>query len=220
MRALVISSSLCICVGLAHADPPPPESARAHFAAGRKHVARQEYDAAIHEFELCYRLKPSAVFLFNIGQVARQAGETLRALDAFEAYLRESPRAVDRVDVERWIVALREAAEHERAARGPDKPAPPPSAVALTAPPPSSTPAPATSATATATATPATTALTASPPPAPPRRSRKTLWIALGSVGGALVLGGVATAIAVSARGSSTPAGYNTLGSLSLAASH
>jgi tetratricopeptide (TPR) repeat protein len=55
----------------------------------------------------------------------------------------------------------------------------------------------------------------APPPPAPrPHDAHKRLWIALGVAGGALVVGGVATAIALSLGSNSTgvPSGFNNWG--------
>jgi hypothetical protein len=235
MRAALISSLILTCLALPvqareGAADDATASAKSHFAAGRAAVKRHQYEEAMREFEAGYRLKPSPLFLYNIGQVARQAGLPARALDAFEAYLHAAPAAADRAEVQRWIVQLRETVEHDRAtaaaAHANDPPAPAAAATAAAAPasspslalsPASAAPPPAGSPSAGAPASGASaTALTSAPPP-PPRRARRTLWIALGSVGGALVLGGVATAIALGTRNNSgTPSGFHDLGMLNL----
>jgi iron complex outermembrane receptor protein len=211
--AIVLSVALAPVGAARNASASPSDAtqqAKAHFAAGRQHVARHEYDEAIREFETGYQLKPLPLFLYNIGQVARVAGNNAKALDAFERYLQAEPKAPDRAEVERWIASLREAVNKEKAA-APSSALPPP-----TVPPPSATLTPSAP---DATAAPAAAVLAPAPAAtdAPRPRSRKTLWIVLGTVGGALVIGGVATAIALSVHpGNDLPSGYHDLGGLSL----
>jgi hypothetical protein len=220
MRAVIVSFVIVMGAGAtsrAAATPPgDTASAKAHFAAGRAYANHQRYDEAMHEFELGYRLKPSPLFLYNIGMVARQANEPARAVDAFEAYLRAAPQAPDRAEVQRWVASLRETVERERPP-APSRAEPP---AATSAPAPATvplTPAPA----AAATSAPASGAspaalMSASPPPPDKRKSRRALWIALGTVGGALVIGGVVTGVVLGTRGNGTPSGYHDLGSLGL----
>jgi tetratricopeptide (TPR) repeat protein len=206
LAALLVSSLALLPVGAARAATPPPEDAvqlaKLHFALGRTHVKRKEYDAAIREFWTGYQLMPSPMFLYNIGQVARLAGENQKALDAFERYVASDPNASDRAEVERWIAALRQAVADEKAAH-PTSAASPPAANG------------AASASIGAPADAAAPATVVARPPG--KKSRRTLWIVLGTVGAALVVGGVATAIALSVHGGSDiPGGYHDLGALGL----
>jgi tetratricopeptide (TPR) repeat protein len=170
------------------------QKARQHFALGRQHVQNHEYDDAIREFEAGYQLKPAPPFLYNIGLVARLSGKREQALDAFERYLQAAPSATDRPEVERDIAELKQ----QLAA---DKPA--------SAPPPASRPD-LTSPSAVAAAVPAPA------PTSAPKKSHRTLWIVLGSVGGALIVGGVVTGIVLGTRGGDIPGGYRDVGSLNL----
>jgi hypothetical protein len=220
MRAAIVSCVIVLGAGLgptrrAAATPSETVSAKAHFAAGRAYANRQRYADAMHEFELGYRLKPSPLFLYNIGVVAREANEPARAVDAFEAYLRASPQAPDRAEVQRWVASLRETVERERPPTPPRaEPPPATSAPAPAAVPLTSAPAPAASAPAPASGA-SPEALTSGPPPEK-RKSRRALWITLGVVGGALIIGGVTTGVILGTRGNGTPSGYHDLGGLGL----
>jgi hypothetical protein len=58
--------------------------------------------------------------------------------------------------------------------------------------------------------------LTSAPPP-PKAKSRRTLWIVLGTVGGALIIGGVTTGIVLGTRSNNgVPSGFHDVGTLSL----
>jgi hypothetical protein len=177
------------------------EEAKAHYVAGLAHLRLQHYERAIHEFEVGYHVKPLPLFLYNIGQVARLAGLTNRAIDAYEAYLRAAPKGHECAAVRRALVTLREDAGRERAAAAAhdDAPESPPPDGAIAAPlaiapsgamPPALLPSPAETGAPEATMS-------------QPRRSRKALWITLGTVGGALIIGGVITAVVLTTGKSS-----------------
>jgi tetratricopeptide (TPR) repeat protein len=214
--------ALVLCAGAARADSapssaPPPSSttqlAKEHFALGRAHYERGELDAAIREFELGYKLKPLPTLLFNIAQVARVSGQNAKALDAYERYLKLDPRAPERADVEHWIAVLRKKVDRSALASsrtGARTPAPAPAPTVEPVP----APEPARPAEAAAQAL-----IAPPPPPAPPPKNRRTLWIVLGTVGGALVLGGVVTGIVLGTRGGSDqPSNTTSWGSISLGA--
>src|SRR5579859_4449775 len=80
-------------------DKERTERARAHFEMGRAHFNLGEYDAAVREFEEGYRLKPQPLFLYNLGNAARRAGQKRKALEMFRRYLRERPDAGERHEV-------------------------------------------------------------------------------------------------------------------------
>ncbi|HEX2569613.1 MAG TPA: tetratricopeptide repeat protein [Polyangia bacterium] len=84
------------------------EEARKHFSKGKQLYNVQLYEDAVKEFREAYLKYPSPVFLFNIGQALRLAGQREQAVAAYERYLAESPRAPDRAEVETIIKQLKE----------------------------------------------------------------------------------------------------------------
>lgn len=76
------------------------------FARGMKQYQAKEYAKAITEFESGYKLIPQPVFLYNIAQAHRLSGESEKALAMYRRYLRESPTAPNRAEVEDRISAL------------------------------------------------------------------------------------------------------------------
>ncbi len=213
------------------------ETAREHYDAGRFHVQRGEYDDAIREFEASYQLKPLPLLLFNIGQVARSAGKLEKAVDAYQLYLRQRPDAPERQDVKRWIAEMRETIAARKGATAPDAPggavggaaAPAPAAAPTSAAPAAGAPAAATATVTAPVAVPPSLALTPSapatnsvtgsmPPPAerPVQHRRSALWITLGTVGGALVVGAVVTGVVLGVRHDGVSPGFADLGIVKL----
>jgi tetratricopeptide (TPR) repeat protein len=193
------------------------QQARAHYNLGTAHVEKKEYDDAIREFEAAYRLKPAPSFLYNIGVVARLGGHPATAVEAFQRYLATQPGKADRLEVEKMVADLqKQLAEEKEKERARQAAAAPPPAAA-TAPNPASASAPA-PATAGESAAPNPLVEASAPAPAPDHKSRKKLWIALGVVGGALVVGGVVTGVVLSQRTKSDtiPSEYHDLGGISL----
>lgn len=78
------------------------------FGRGMKRYQAKEYADAIAEWEGGYRLIPQPVFLYNIAQAHRLAGDAPKALSMYRRYLRESPTAPNRGEVEERIKALEE----------------------------------------------------------------------------------------------------------------
>jgi hypothetical protein len=147
---------------------------RAHYEAGLARFNAGNFEEAVREFELGYQLRALPLFLFNIAQAARRAGQLQKALDHYERYLQEQPAASERAEVELRIAQLRA----QLAAAAPPAPAEPP--------PPAIAPAAAT----------VTLVAPAPPPPEAPRRKRTGVWVTLGVVG-AVLLAGAVTAVAV-----------------------
>jgi tetratricopeptide (TPR) repeat protein len=157
------------------------QDARAHYEKGTTLYDLGQYAEAAHEYELAFKLRPSAALLFNIGQAYRLAHEWTTAARTYRAYLRRAPDAANRTQVLDYITACERAAA---GAPGPEpraeKPAPAQPSAKTTQPsstkttPPSATkttppPAPKmTSATAMKTTPPSTngpSAATAEPTP-------------------------------------------------------
>jgi tetratricopeptide (TPR) repeat protein len=157
------------------ADAERTARAKAHFERGKAHFNLGEYDDAVREFEAGYREKPQPLFLYNIGNAARRAGQHRKALEVFKRYLDEKPDAVERAEVEQRIAELEQIVASEPPPPEPTPPAPPPTAPPPTTPPP-------------ATAPPATAPL---PPPRDTSWRRDWLGALLCAVGGAALLVGV-----------------------------
>lgn len=130
--------------------------ARTAYREGVKAYNLGEFNRAVELFKKAYELKEDPVFLFNIAQAYRLAGDAGQALFFYRSYLRTHPDAENRVEVEGRIKEL----EGQRAAQRPPQPAtaPLPAAVAPPAEPrleaaaPGSTAAPPTPSAATAPA--------------------------------------------------------------------
>jgi len=105
-------------LGLGLASP-----AHADTAAAKRHMARgaaamemanspADYQKAINEFSQAVKQAPEwADAWFNLGVAQESAGDYGAAIDSFRAYLRKSPKAVDREAVETRIYKLEYKAE-------------------------------------------------------------------------------------------------------------
>jgi hypothetical protein len=100
-----------------------------------------EFDKAIEAWQQGYKEKPDPGFLYNIGQAYRLKGDAAKAIFFYRGYLRNSPKAPNRAEVEAKIATLqKDVTEPKPAPAAPPvtPPAPPPTPVA----PPPVTPAP------------------------------------------------------------------------------
>jgi len=97
---------------LAGPKAPPEEDAvaiaeaRAHFRLGLGYYKEARYREAIAEFQTAYRIKPSAVLHYNIGQAYEKLGDIPAALNSYNEYLHEDPKAANRVTVQRAMANL------------------------------------------------------------------------------------------------------------------
>jgi len=103
-------------------------SGRAHFQRGQKLSARGDYEAAYREFAAGYALTERPLFLFNMAEAARAAGDPARARDNYQAFLRADPSS-----------AVAATARDRLAELDRTSPVAPP---AITTPPPSRDPIP------------------------------------------------------------------------------
>ena len=120
---------------------------RAHFDSGSRHFDLAEYESALAEFKQAYQIKPDAVYLFNIAQCHRLLGHVEDAIVFYKNYLRKSPDAPNREDVERRLEELEAVRKNPEvntaAAATPAKDAPAPATPAAPLPTPeASVPAP------------------------------------------------------------------------------
>jgi hypothetical protein len=117
----------------AHAKDDATRRAKELFEQGTTLFNLGQFDKAIEAWQEGYKAKPDPGFLYNIGQAYRLKGDPGKAIFFYRGYLRTSPKAPNRADVETKIAALQKEIQSET------KPAAPPSVVA--APPPSPPPA-------------------------------------------------------------------------------
>ncbi|HEY7958175.1 MAG TPA: tetratricopeptide repeat protein, partial [Polyangia bacterium] len=147
MRPLLgIAALAFLCLLSIPAAAHPREGstkAQALYEQGTAEYNLGSYDAALTAFEGAYRLKPDPALLFNIAQCYRQLAKPDDAAREYRAYLRESPKAPNRAEVERLIqdmqnlVAAREANKPPTGVQPPSAPSPgtmPTPPVAATAP--------------------------------------------------------------------------------------
>lgn len=94
---------------LAQAKPPTDAKAEAQerYQVGLQAYNVGDFDVAIREWKLCYRLHSSPQFLFNIAQAYRGKSDYQQAAFFFNAYLRERPDAPNSDEV----IALRDEME-------------------------------------------------------------------------------------------------------------
>jgi hypothetical protein len=159
----VIFATLIASVGVARAEDA--QKARELFQQGTTFYDLGQFDKAIEAWQAGYREKADPGFLYNIAQAYRVAGDPHKAIFFYKGYLRNSPRAHNRAEVEQKIAALQKQIDEGKPAE--PKPAEPkpvrPPAPPATTPPPATTVPPATPPPAAAAPPSATT-----PPPPPP----------------------------------------------------
>jgi len=170
---VVVVIVLCCASGARAAPVDDVESARDHFAKGKRLYDLGRFAEAASEYELAYQAKDDPALLFNIGQAYRLARQSSKALLAYKAYLRNVPDAANRAEVETWIRDL-EASAAPAAGQ-------PPAALSTKAPSP-------------AVVAPLTTVAVVAPAPAPRRSIARKPWFWAAIIGSAAV---VATGIAV-----------------------
>jgi hypothetical protein len=177
LGVMVFASLLGLSAGRARAEDP--QHAKELFQQGTTFFDLGQFDKAIEAWQEGYKNKPDPGFLFNIAQAYRLAGDAQKAIFFYKGYLRHSPKATNRTEVEQKIAALqKQTSEPDRAKA---QPAPPPGSGAVmpagggTAPapppgppPPVLTPVPLASAAPVPPPPPGATAPAPVEPPPPP----------------------------------------------------
>jgi tetratricopeptide (TPR) repeat protein len=141
--------TLLILAGTVHAEDKA--AAREAYDMASKHFYLNEFDKALEQYKRAYMNYEDPAFLFNIAQCYRQLGKKDDAVKMYRNYLRRSPAAANRAEVERLIVILDREIAQERSTRTvpPQGPIEAPREVAsaplpaTTTPPPPAAPAPA-----------------------------------------------------------------------------
>jgi tetratricopeptide (TPR) repeat protein len=162
--ALALAVGLGVAPTAARADDAAVRSAIEHFKRGKRAYDLGHFLDAAAEYEKAYEAKESTALLYNLGQAYRGAGEHVKALNAYKAYLRNEPDASNCDEVSRFIEALKHTIETERAT----KEKPPVGTMPVPQPP------------LPVTNTPIPVVVIAPPPPPPPKREPDLQELALG----------------------------------------
>lgn len=174
LRSVIVSLVLLLAAS-ASAETYDKDAARAAFERGTRHYNLAEYPKALDEFREAYRNYPEPSFLYNIAQCYRQVGDKPNAIRFYRTYLRETPNAPNRDEVNRLISALERAVADDQMAKA-NQPTPPP-------------PQPTTTTTTTEPA-PARADLVATAPKSEERKPlTKRGWFWAAVVGGAAAVG-------------------------------
>lgn len=202
---------------LGHSAQAAPDDnarrARDAFTDGTSYFNLGQWDKAIDAWQSGYKLKPDPIFLYNIAQAYRLAENHEKAVFFYRNYLRNSPKAANREEVENKIKQLQSLVEAKRNARElppgdalppatpttKSAPVPPPTVVVETTPPPVATPSP-------------TNNEVVAVAPAPPHRRRADL-----SVQGGVDLWAVGAGSFTAAAGFALSGGYDVFNSDRLA---
>jgi hypothetical protein len=162
-----VSLSLVVAALVAFAAAPAQaqdaEKARQLFQQGSKYYDLGQFDKAIEAWQQGYDQKPDPGFLYNIAQAYRQKQDAAKAIFFYKGYLRNSPKAHNRAEVEQKIAALQKQAGDTGTQTTPPPPGntPPPG----NAPPPPNNPPPPPNSTLTATSPTDPTVTAVQPPP-------------------------------------------------------
>src|SRR4029078_10754325 len=128
VRTVTLSVVVAALVALAAApaQAQDAEKARQLFQQGSKYYDLGQFDKAIEAWQQGYDQKPDPGFLYNIAQAYRQKQDAQRAIFFYKGYLRNSPKAHNRVEVEQKIAALQKHLAERGAAPAAPPPAPRP----------------------------------------------------------------------------------------------
>lgn len=108
LSLLVVWLTLFAAVRPARADDPAMRAAKRHYERGQKLFGLQKFDEALDQYQQAFDAKPIPDFLFNIGQCQRNLGDYEAAIFSYKRYLKLSPDAENRDQVEKLIAELEE----------------------------------------------------------------------------------------------------------------
>lgn len=124
--ALAIVVELCVIAGrggpaFAQAAPASrdDEQARLHFQVGSRYYDEADYESALREFQVAFRLSGRPHLLYNIALCQQQLGNLGEAISALERYLAEVQDIENRPVLEQRLANLR-ARRDRQAATGTD----------------------------------------------------------------------------------------------------
>ncbi len=121
--AAMVSLALLLVPQTARTEPEPNEpepngetqtpsaetvaEARAHFLAGKKAHAAKEFVLAAENYLQAYKLYPQPLFLYNVAQVKRLAGDKAASLSYYQQYLDLEPNGRGAANTREIMVELR-----------------------------------------------------------------------------------------------------------------
>jgi tetratricopeptide (TPR) repeat protein len=170
-------------------------AARQAYIQGSKYYDLNQYGEALEAFKRAYWNYEEPVFLYNIAQCHRALKHKAEAIDFYRSYLRKSPDAPNRADVQRMIADLERALAQERA-------------LAIAAPEGTlseSRPAPAHEATPAPNSAPAVTTTGTAPQRQPDKPLWKKPWLWGVVAASIVVVAGVAIGVGIAASSPSDP---------------
>jgi tetratricopeptide (TPR) repeat protein len=137
-----VSFACLVAVAMTLSTPVLAEdkaAARQAYAEGSKYYDVGQYAEALESFKRAYFNYEEPVFLYNMAQCHRALGHKREAVDAYRSYLRKSPNAANRGEVQDIITELNAAIERDRRAEASKPIAPTPTVTTTTTSPPSVT---------------------------------------------------------------------------------
>lgn len=117
---VIVMAAIAICTSVAHADANTAK-AKQLYDEGVTNYNLGHYDEALTAFDMAYRVRHDAAFLFNIAQCQRQLHRYEDAERSYRAYLRESPSLppTTREQVQKLVAEMENAIEEQRAKQPP-----------------------------------------------------------------------------------------------------
>jgi len=105
----VLVFTLVVCgTSAAFATAQDPDvAAKQAYGRGAELFKNRRFTEAAAAFEEGNKLKPHPAFLYNLALTYRALGQPAKAIEYYEAYLRDSPDATDRASIEAAIVEER-----------------------------------------------------------------------------------------------------------------
>jgi hypothetical protein len=205
MRLAVAFVVLLVAFASSADEPGAQEQAKRHYEEATAAFNIADFSRAADEYREAYKLVHDPVFLYDAAQAYRLGNNPQEALFFYRSYLRGSPTAVNRAEVEERIRVLQQQlSSHPSAA-----PAAKPTEPAAANPEPAAHPQPAASTEPSSHAAIPTHELAAGAAIHPRRPVYKTwwFWTVIG-----VVAAGAATGIAVGVTSAANQAPSTTLG--------
>ena len=116
-KPLLLLLALALVLPLIARAADDPAAAREHYHRASKLYDLQRYHDAAKEFEAAYEAKGDPAFLYNIGQSYRLAGEAETSVGAYRSYLRRTPKAPNRAEVEERIIEMQTIIDAQKKSR-------------------------------------------------------------------------------------------------------
>jgi hypothetical protein len=116
------------------------DAAQKYFRSAQEAFGKHQYRTAAVEFQAAYDITKDPVLLYNVGEAWQKGGEGRKAVASYKAYLKASPTAQDRADVQARIKMIESKKFKIASQSAPGDVAPgtttPPPVAAAAAPPP------------------------------------------------------------------------------------